>query len=30
MRDLGFTGEIVNGGAVANASRQLGVAVVTN
>ena len=28
MRDMGFTGELVNGGAVANASSQLGVAVV--
>ncbi len=30
MRDMGFTGELVNGGAVANASSQLGIAVVTN
>ncbi len=30
MRDMGFTGELVNGGAVANASSQLGLAVVTN
>lgn len=28
MRDMGFTGELVNGGAVANASNQLGIAVV--
>ena len=28
MRDMGFTGELVNGGAVANASSQLGIAVV--
>ena len=28
MRDMGFTGELVNGGAVANASKQLGIAVV--
>ena len=28
MRDMGFSGELVNGGAVANASNQLGVAVV--
>ena len=30
MRDMGFTGELVNGGAVANASAQLGLAVVTD
>jgi phage shock protein E len=30
MRDMGFTGELVNGGAVANASAQLGIAVVTD
>jgi phage shock protein E len=30
MRDMGFTGELVNGGAVANASSQLGLAVVTD
>ncbi len=30
MRDMGFTGELVNGGAVANASSQLGLPVVTN
>ena len=29
MRSMGFTGELVNGGAVANASSQLGLAVVT-
>jgi phage shock protein E len=28
MRDMGFSGELVNGGAVANASNQLGLAVV--
>jgi phage shock protein E len=28
MRDMGFTGELVNGGAVANASNQLGLAVI--
>jgi phage shock protein E len=28
MRDMGFTGELVNGGAVANASNQLSIAVV--
>jgi rhodanese-related sulfurtransferase len=28
MRSMGFTGELVNGGAVANASSQLGLAVV--
>ncbi len=28
MRDMGFTGELVNGGAVANASAQLGLPVV--
>ena len=28
MRDLGFTGELVNGGSVANASTQLGLEVV--
>lgn len=28
MRDMGFTGELVNGGAVANASNQLGLTVV--
>ena len=30
MRDLGFTGELVNGGSVANASGQLGIEIVTN
>lgn len=30
MRDMGFTGELVNGGAVANASAQLGLSVVTD
>ena len=29
MRDMGFTGELVNGGAAANASAQLGLSVVT-
>lgn len=28
MRDLGFTGELINGGSVANAASQLGLAVV--
>ncbi len=28
MRDMGFSGELVNGGSVANASNQLGLAVV--
>jgi rhodanese-related sulfurtransferase len=28
MRDMGFTGELVNGGSVANASGQLGVQIV--
>jgi len=28
MRDMGFTGELVNGGSVANASNQLGLAVI--
>jgi phage shock protein E len=28
MRDMGFSGELVNGGAVANASNQLSIAVV--
>jgi rhodanese-related sulfurtransferase len=28
MRDMGFSGELVNGGAVANASNQLGLTVV--
>ena len=28
MRQLGFTGELINGGPVANASNQLGIAVV--
>ncbi len=28
MRDMGFSGELVNGGAVANASAQLGIPVV--
>lgn len=28
MRSMGFTGELVNGGAVANASAQLGISVV--
>ncbi len=28
MREMGFTGELVNGGAVANASNQLGLAVI--
>ena len=28
MRDMGFSGELVNGGAVANASNQLGLAVI--
>lgn len=28
MRDLGFTGELVNGGSVANASTQLGLEIV--
>lgn len=30
MRDLGFTGELVNGGSLANASSQLGLSIVTN
>ena len=30
MRDMGFTGELVNGGAVANASNQLGIPVVVD
>lgn len=30
MRDMGFTGELVNGGSVANASGQLGLAIVTD
>ncbi len=30
MRSAGFTGELVNGGAVANASDQLGIAIVTD
>lgn len=30
MRDMGFSGELVNGGAVANASAQLGIPVVTD
>lgn len=30
MRDMGFTGELVNGGAVANASSQLGIPVVVD
>jgi len=30
MRDLGFTGELVSGGSVANASKALGLAVVTD
>lgn len=28
MREMGFTGELVNGGSVANASNQLGLAVI--
>lgn len=30
MKSMGFTGELVNGGAVANASSQLGLAIVTD
>ena len=30
MRDVGFTGELINGGSVANASSQLDLAVVTS
>jgi rhodanese-related sulfurtransferase len=30
MRDMGFSGQLINGGAVANASSQLGLAVVTD
>lgn len=30
MRDMGFTGQLVNGGSVANASGQLGLAVVND
>jgi rhodanese-related sulfurtransferase len=30
MRDMGFTGELVNGGAVANASSQLGLSVISD
>ena len=30
MKDMGFTGELVNGGAVANASAQLGLASVND
>ena len=30
MRDMGFSGELVNGGSVANASGQLGLAIVTD
>lgn len=30
MRDMGFTGELFNGGSVANASSQLGIAVITD
>jgi len=30
MRDMGFSGELVNGGSVGNASGQLGLAIVTD